>query len=920
MKKLFTLGLVAAAISVSAATPASPTWKKVAASDNSTFAIKADGTLWGWGDNETGQLSLGSTETKCSSTPIQIGTDTSWSEVYGARGAGFFIKNDGTLWTVGSNEKGQSGVGDGVTNHKSLIQVGTDTNWKSLATSITWCNTVLGIKTDGTLWAWGDGTRFCLGRGNTNNSAVPVQVGTDNDWAYVVIGTSHVMALKTDGSLWGWGFAPYGQLMNAEQTSLRTPTRLGNDTWSKVYAIDNASYGIKADGTLWAWGDNQTNHLGLNSDMSGLAEGENLPNVYVPTQITMVPGQVTAVSGCENVRVVVADGKVYAWGSNGNGALGNGKGEAFEVGNAQMSATAVQVSMPADIQVATLSCGQRFSALLDNNGVLYGWGSNRWGQMGNYADSSKLTFCPSPIMMGVPTPPPPGEYTFDASNIPGSLSDAVKITMIGEWDTAALQKMCAAIGANLGFPPVGNKTLVSVDMSKVTFAPNTSLYVPAGFQNAGVFKQCKSLETITFPSNESVANIVNLQEAFMNCSALRVCDVSGLISVENIKDAFYGTALTSINLSAWNSVTKSEDAFGKCPQLTTVTLPANFTIGKYLFNSCTALRNIDWSLYPNETAPIIATNSKIFQDLTAEQQAQITVSVPEAAFESFKADANWAYVNLQAIRKVEPGTFTVEANNIPKDLKEAKYLILTGLWDSTSFKALADALGNNTSTAGNSTLLSVDMSGINVAVGTNLTAQYPGALWGTVPKGIFQSCKTLETVVMPTEEQAANFRSFQQAFYGCEKLQAIDLSGCTGLNQTQDTFYGCSALTSVKLPGNYKFGTDNFNRCNALSLVDWTLFDGTTAPTFKTNSLPARGKNLTIKVPQAAFESFSTAAVWSGFNIEGVSGGTAVEGIEIQELPEVIYNLKGQTVSRESATPGIYIIRRGNSTSKVVIR
>ncbi|MDE6527927.1 MAG: sialidase, partial [Muribaculaceae bacterium] len=264
-----------------------PQWKTVAAGDNTVYAIKADGTLWGWGSNEQGELGQGSTDSKRSSIPLQIGSDSDWKEAYGARGCGFFIKENGTLWSVGSNEKGLSGVGDGVTKHTSLVQVGTDADWKSLGVSVTWCYTVLAIKQDGSLWAWGSGADFCLGQGNTNNSTVPVRVGTDNDWKQVAIGSSHVLALKNDGSLWGWGFAPYYQLMN-DQTNIKVPTRLGTDKWTSVYAIDNASYGVKEDGTLWAWGDNQNNLLGLNSDMSDLEADATLPNVKTPTQVTTI--------------------------------------------------------------------------------------------------------------------------------------------------------------------------------------------------------------------------------------------------------------------------------------------------------------------------------------------------------------------------------------------------------------------------------------------------------------------------------------------------------------------------------------------------------------------------------------------------------------------------------------------------------
>ena len=151
----------------------------------------------------------------------------------------------------------------------SLVQVGTDSDWESVSTSITWCFTVMGIKTDGSLWAWGSGEDFCLGQGDTRNSSVPIRVGTDNDWKQVSIGSTYVLPQGTTAHS-GAGDSPR---INSSSTnrggSVKVPTRISNDKWLAVYAINNASYGVKEDGTLWAWGDNQENILGLNSDMSG---------------------------------------------------------------------------------------------------------------------------------------------------------------------------------------------------------------------------------------------------------------------------------------------------------------------------------------------------------------------------------------------------------------------------------------------------------------------------------------------------------------------------------------------------------------------------------------------------------------------------------------------------------------------------
>lgn len=484
--------------------------------------------------------------------------------------------------------------------------------------------------------------------------------------------------------------------------------------------------------------------------------------------------------------------------------------------------------------------------------------------------------------------------------------------MTGEWDTAALQKLCSAIGANLGFPPVGNSKLETVDMSEVTFAENTSFYVSAGMQNAGVFKMCKALKSVKFPANATTANITSLQGAFWNCEKLTACDVSALTGVTNINDAFYGTAITMADMSKWANVTKSEDAFGKCSQLASVVLPANFTIGKFLFNSCSALKLIDWSLFAGEEAPVISEEAMVFENLTEEQQAQITMMVPEAVFESFKASPVWKYITLQAVGQPEEGVYTVDANTIPSDLKDARKLTLTGYWETTNFKALCDALGNNAATTGNSVLEKVDMSMAEIAIGTNLAAQFPG-IFGTITKGIFQNCKALSEVVMPVAEQAANFRSFEQAFYGCAALTEIDLRGCTGLNQTAAAFYACSTLENVVLPSNFTFATETFDRCEVLAKIDWSAFEGTEAPAFKTNSIPLRGKELTIVVPDAAFDSFSTADTWKSFNIVKASQSSVeeIESVPADSGYRAVYNFSGRHVTTLAPGQGIDTLPAG---------
>ena len=100
----------------------------MAAGDDHTVAVKTDGTLWAWGST-TGQLGDGTTTDR--SSPVQVGTATNWASVAAGNDHTVAVKTDGTLWAWGDNDSGQ--LGDGTTtNRSSPVQVGTATNWASV--------------------------------------------------------------------------------------------------------------------------------------------------------------------------------------------------------------------------------------------------------------------------------------------------------------------------------------------------------------------------------------------------------------------------------------------------------------------------------------------------------------------------------------------------------------------------------------------------------------------------------------------------------------------------------------------------------------------------------------------------------------------------------------------------------------------
>jgi len=82
------------------------------------------------------------------------------------------------------------------------------------------------LKTDGSLWSWGDNSRGQLGDGTYIDKNSPTRIGSDTNWTFITAGSYHTMALKADGTLWGWGLNGLGQLGDGTTMKKVTPPHL----------------------------------------------------------------------------------------------------------------------------------------------------------------------------------------------------------------------------------------------------------------------------------------------------------------------------------------------------------------------------------------------------------------------------------------------------------------------------------------------------------------------------------------------------------------------------------------------------------------------------------------------------------------------------------------------------------------------
>ena len=412
-------------------------WKQVSSGFYHCAAIKTDGTLWTWGQGSYGKL--GTNDTTNKSTPVTtFAGGTNWKQVSGGGNQTAAIKTDGTLWTWGRNTNGQLGTNDTTTRTTPVTTFAGGTNWKQVSSGSAHCaallddgvnkqlflfgnnsNSQLGfpitisipdqvegnhtnwkqvssggihcaaIKTDGTLWTWGQGAFGQLGTGDSTTRSTPVItfVGGTN-WKQVSAGTEHTAAIKTDGTLWTWGSVGYGRLGRTSANANRltpvttfaggtnwadTPTAEPEDLYTISAGIDNYCSAIKTDGTLWTWGLGVSGQLGTNDTTTRI------------TPVTTSAGGTTwkqVSSGSAHCAAIKTDGTLWTWGSGGQGRLGT---------NDTTQRLTPSTTFSGGTNWKQVSVGRDHTAAIKTDGTLWTWGSGTDGRLGDNDTTQRST-------------------------------------------------------------------------------------------------------------------------------------------------------------------------------------------------------------------------------------------------------------------------------------------------------------------------------------------------------------------------------------------------------------------------------------------------------------------------------------------------------------------------------------------------
>lgn len=266
------------------------------------------------------------------------------------------------FYTWGCNALGQLGNGNtnGCTSPASVAGAGS--NWCSISAG---CGFSTGVKTDGTLWTWGNNTCGILGDGTTNSRSSPgTTFGCGTNWCLVSAGYNHTLALQKDGILWAWGCGASNQLGNGSLTNRSEPSLvIGGHTWKTAKAGGAWSLAIKSDGSLWEWGGSR-GATGC-CPLTVFGGGFNWCDIDVTRS--------TAGSTLVSAGGIKTDGTLWTWGYNNNGQLGNGST------TCRSSPGTVAGGGTNWCQVAS---GAGFMAAIKTDGTLWTWGRNSNGQLG----------------------------------------------------------------------------------------------------------------------------------------------------------------------------------------------------------------------------------------------------------------------------------------------------------------------------------------------------------------------------------------------------------------------------------------------------------------------------------------------------------------------------------------------------------
>ena len=338
----------------------------VMASAMGSSSLPEYGAMLSWGNPASGFLKLGDGTTAPRSSPVQVGAFTDWLSLSPGDSTVNGIRSDGTLWSWGNNGSGALGAGISSTVYSSPTQIGAETDWRAISCGY---GTVAALRAGGSLYAWGWNNFYAVGDGTNTNRSSPIQIGGSNYFIQTSAGFYNVFAVRRDGTLWATGNSPSNGLGVAGHVSKLSQVSTVR-RWFQASAGAGCSAAIATDGSLWTWGYGETyGALGLG----------NKNNYSTPQQVGSLTDWVKVCCGNQFMVALKADGTLWAWGLNNVGQLGQGntvnRSSPVQVGSLT-TWRAVAINMSYSLGSA------QYVLAVQADGTLWAWGANSSGQLG----------------------------------------------------------------------------------------------------------------------------------------------------------------------------------------------------------------------------------------------------------------------------------------------------------------------------------------------------------------------------------------------------------------------------------------------------------------------------------------------------------------------------------------------------------
>jgi alpha-tubulin suppressor-like RCC1 family protein len=371
-------------------------------------ALISNGRVFTWGSNSSGRLGDNSTNNRIVPTEITsnfnldtndkiVSLSLSWDH-------SAVISSSGRVFTWGRNNYGQ--LGDNTILNRSVPTEITSnfnlgSNDKIVSLSLGYYHSSA-VSSNGRIFTWGDNGYGKIGDGATTSRLIPTEItsnfnlATNDKIIALSLGWDHSSAVSSTGRIFTWGRNGSGQLGDGTTTDRLMPTeitsRFALSANDKIISLSLSGYNssaLSSSGRIFGWGDNNYGQIGDGTTNNRL----------VPTEITsrfsLTAGDkiISLSLGGDHSSAVSSAGRIFTWGRNSEGQLGDGA----ILNRSVPTEITSRFSLAAGDKIVATSLGSNHSSAISSSGRLFTWGFNGTGQLGN--GNTNISLLPTEIII-----------------------------------------------------------------------------------------------------------------------------------------------------------------------------------------------------------------------------------------------------------------------------------------------------------------------------------------------------------------------------------------------------------------------------------------------------------------------------------------------------------------------------------------